>query len=1194
MGCADTIILKTLLAYLLKYNNKEYFRLKSNCAAMQAVTRPVYFIVVMLLCYAQSKGQQRYDLSTILRQRDSVMNSRLHNLYPGKRYREVVKENKNRYSVPPKINYTRPVMRILPQYARQLSGNICADTSQRLLFRQDPMGFFNYRLTKTSDGNILMPGYESEYSYVGKKYAHIIKCTQQGDTLWSKRWSGGYQSTGVLDEAFIKVYKAFELADKSILLVGDIPLGGTHLGQTDLLVVRLTASGDLMWEKSFKSKYQDISAVGFTNIVDCQQDANGNMYLCGGIMWYAPGYIYQGTGIGLKMDLSGNIIWSEGYTSEAGLAGLNISGNTVTFFGTSLDPIDNTPFIRATLTDASTGNILRNIKFKPSNLDNYAYPFTPNRVVKLKNGNLILYGAGASDGYDLTIHMETHFGTLEITPDYKVVQSHLYKSSFPDDGPSSSYTVFEDGSIGYMMLKYFTSNFSTTGLYGSITTNGVIRERTRFYSGTAPSGGREPRFISELLQADDGGHIITNNITDTIIGLDYTEFMNLHDNDTLPSCLGRDTVTDMHVENQNYYSMDYDDNDITSNVFTEDPQPFNAVENDSFFITGGCKQISFCDSLKLVTSRDTVCENVPVNIVVRKNKECGAIPLWNYDTTVVSSFTGLNDSTVQVIFNKNWQGYIAASIDGCKLLQDSVKFTVLQAPSGLDLGPDTSICAGNTILLNAKSGYVSYKWQDGSVDSVFTVTQPGTYYVNTTDACGGSFSDTVTVLAHTSTPFSIGNDTSICKNDFITLAAPAGFMHYQWAANKILFDSLQTVNVLPLINTLYKVTVEESMGCFASDSINVTVKNVPDIHLGNDTSLCSNQSLILNAGNGFDTYQWNTGSASPQITVSMKGVYSVQASVSGCSAYDTLQILQVNPLPSFSLGNDTALCPGQVLHYSFNLPQAIYEWSTGSTLSYENISKAGTYSLQVTQAGCSGSDTINVIYNPSPIVNLGNDTTLCEKQTLLLQAFNNNASYTWQDGSTAPTYVVKNEGIFFVTADINNCTASDTITVLYKKLPYFTLGKDTFVCAGAPYVLTPFINTNASLLWQDGSTAASYTIQKEGIYFLTAANECGSYTDSLNITTGICNLLLPSGFTPNGDGINDVFKVKYPFPAKDFHFVMYDRWGEKVFETNDINKGWDGNYKGQPAIQNAYIWVINYVDINNKPQQLKGTVMLLR
>ena len=606
--------------------------------------------------------------------------------------------------------------------------------------------------------------------------------------------------------------------------------------------------------------------------------------------------------------------------------------------------------------------------------------------------------------------------------------------------------------------------------------------------------------------------------------------------------------------------------------------------------------VDSCSFLKL-SGYASVCNlNNIYTYRVHRNPACNEPVTWDIssEVTIISK----SDSAVRVKFPAFGNYKIAALFPfACTPVKDSIMVTAVSHTAILDLGPDTSLCPGNTIVLHASNLFLSWIWQDGSTDSVFTANKAGVYWVKVTDSCGNIISDTVNIKVASINPLYVGPDRNKCNNDTLHLDAPSGFLNYKWSPDYNIGpgpDTLADIIVNPQVNTSYVLVAEKTPGCFVTDTIRVTVKVSPPIYLGNDTSFCAGQSATLDAGSGFDSYIWNTGSVSQSITASQQGNYSVKAIVDGCTSYDTLTIINVSPLPSFSLGNDTALCQGKLLHYDFNLPQASYQWSTGSTLNDENISLPGTYWLKVTESGCSNSDTINVLYNPSPVVNLGSDTTLCEKQTLLLNVLNINTTYKWQDGSTSPSYLVKSAGAFFVIATMNNCTASDTINIVYKALPFFTLGKDSFLCAGQPYMLKPSINTTADLLWQDGSTASSFTIQKEGIYFLTATNECGSYTDSVTITSGFCNIMMPSGFTPNGDGVNDVFKVKYPFPLKEFHFVMYDRWGEKVFETSDINRGWDGIYKGLPAEQDTYVWIISYLDVNGNRQQLKGSVMLLR
>ena len=200
------------------------------------------------------------------------------------------------------------------------------------------------------------------------------------------------------------------------------------------------------------------------------------------------------------------------------------------------------------------------------------------------------------------------------------------------------------------------------------------------------------------------------------------------------------------------------------------------------------------------------------------------------------------------------------------------------------------------------------------------------------------------------------------------ITAPPGFIHYQWTSYNIVADTDQIVKVFPAMSFMYKVVAEKTPGCFATDSIYVTVNNVPSVHLGNDTSFCANQSVTLDAGSGFDSYEWNTGDSTEKIVVNHPGTFVVISTLNGCFADDTIKVLNVYPLPSFSLGKDTVLCEGKQLQYNFNLPQATYMWRNGSTLNTATINAPGTYWLKVTQMGCINMDTISVKYNPSPTV----------------------------------------------------------------------------------------------------------------------------------------------------------------------------------------------------------------------------------
>jgi gliding motility-associated-like protein len=212
---------------------------------------------------------------------------------------------------------------------------------------------------------------------------------------------------------------------------------------------------------------------------------------------------------------------------------------------------------------------------------------------------------------------------------------------------------------------------------------------------------------------------------------------------------------------------------------------------------------------------------------------------------------------------------------------------------------------------------------------------------------------------------------------------------------------------------------------------------------------------------------------------------------------------------------------------------------------------------------------------------------------ITLSADTTYASYLWQDGTTFPYQQVNKTGIYSVKASIGNCSSSDTIRISYKSAPYFDLGKDVFLCRGQQMQLTPYVDTRSSFQWQDGSTAPIYNVKGEGVYILTATNECGSFTDSVKVLYGICALQMPTAFTPNSDGLNDVFKVTYVSPKR-FRMVIYNRWGQKVYESTDITKGWDGNYRGMTSPADTYIWKIILTDSGGKEQEAHGTVTVIR
>ncbi|MEP6674767.1 MAG: T9SS type B sorting domain-containing protein [Ferruginibacter sp.] len=163
------------------------------------------------------------------------------------------------------------------------------------------------------------------------------------------------------------------------------------------------------------------------------------------------------------------------------------------------------------------------------------------------------------------------------------------------------------------------------------------------------------------------------------------------------------------------------------------------------------------------------------------------------------------------------------------------------------------------------------------------------------------------------------------------------------------------------------------------------------------------------------------------------------------------------------------------------------------------------------------------------------------------------------------------------------------LTVLPKPAPY--LGADTSICNGQSIQLYP--GQFNSYTWQDGSAQSNFTVKQAGAYSVTVTNGCGSANAAIVINEGICGIYFPGAFTPNHDGKNDLFKILGAQNINNYSLEIYNRYGEKIFETNDPATGWDGTYKGKPQNNAAYTWKCIFTNAGTKTQ-MKGTVILLR
>ncbi|MBK8486213.1 MAG: gliding motility-associated C-terminal domain-containing protein [Bacteroidetes bacterium] len=366
----------------------------------------------------------------------------------------------------------------------------------------------------------------------------------------------------------------------------------------------------------------------------------------------------------------------------------------------------------------------------------------------------------------------------------------------------------------------------------------------------------------------------------------------------------------------------------------------------------------------------------------------------------------------------------------------------------------------------------------------------------------------------------------------------------------------------------------------------------------NDTIVCA--PLTLNALTCGDTYLWSTGETTPSIIVYETGDYWVQIESSCGTLSDTAEIIFVV---------DTVNTTNTDIHICFTeLPYTIeafggydiYNWNTGETTSEIEIDEAGTYYLSA-YTECSHFIDSFVVDVTEPInigLDLGPDTLICAATwSLTLTAPAGYDSYDWNTGETTNSIVVSTPGNYSVIVYTECEVFNDAITITTD--PNFgatiNLGEDLELCppAGISNFILVATEDLPNYNWNTGETTQTITVNQAGNYTVTSTLPCSIISDDVTVT--LCNeIYVPNAFTPNGDGINDLFEIIIVDPSRILSFTIYNRWGELVFDGGAGAYQWNGKYNNEEAEMGMYAYIIVYSDANGENAILQGDVTLVR
>lgn len=440
----------------------------------------------------------------------------------------------------------------------------------------------------------------------------------------------------------------------------------------------------------------------------------------------------------------------------------------------------------------------------------------------------------------------------------------------------------------------------------------------------------------------------------------------------------------------------------------------------------------------------------------------------------------------------------------------------------------------------------------------------------------------------------IGADTSlVCEGNTLVLDASfPGATSYTWQ------DGSTGTELEVSTGGIYAVTVTAFCGT-GVDSVEVFVQmDVPSVDLGEDVVLCVGETLDLDVTNDLSTYVWQDGSTGTVFEVTGPGSYSVDVTNSCGTVSDEIEVGYYLPL-SVELGSDQVLCGGDTLYLDVTHGEAAtYLWEDGGTFPQRRITQTGNYAVTVSTVCETITDMIQVEFIDAPTFNLGMDTILCVNERLDYDFSIPGATYSWQDGSDGATYSITQSGDYAVTIETACNDIIDSINVLVLDSIKTELGADTFYCPGYNIQLNADAGTLAQYEWHDGTTNAIYSVNKTGLHTVRAYNICEEVFDQILIKEcEVCDVYVPNAFSPNFDGINDLFQPFSDCLLSDFEMKVFDRWGGIIYESDDAQKGWDGQYRGEPASNGMYVWFMTFRVFENsiwRDVELEGGVILLK
>lgn len=664
-------------------------------------------------------------------------------------------------------------------------------------------------------------------------------------------------------------------------------------------------------------------------------------------------------------------------------------------------------------------------------------------------------------------------------------------------------------------------------------------------------------------------------------------------------------------------------------------QPMANIWSETFYNIGRIWMYINCCAppTALASNNGPICEGGNLTLSATPTPAIPQAGVYTYSWTGPNGFTSNQQNpTISNVTVAGSGTYTVTINSNCGSVTATTQVVVNPIPNATitnNSGTTTIDC--NTPVINVTAnGGITYSWDNGLGNNANTsINTPGTFTVTVTNAEGCiNTSQITTVLSPV--PTITVNDTTICTGQSVTLNAltsPAG--------GTLLWSNGQTnssITVNPMQTTWYTATYTWN-GCSEGDSILVTVNPTPTVFVNSDT-ICNGDTTQLVATPDLigGSFLWSNNMTTQAINVNpgLPGsTYSVTYTLIGCTATASGTVT-VNPVPVLSI-NPVTMCFGETGTITAvpNILGGTFLWSPNNQTTNSitvSPSVTTTYQAQYTLNNCV-SNLANglVTIKPLPLMDFSVDTTwgcIPLNVTMSIDNPNPNTLYQWSSTNnftgtgSAVQNIYLSGGCYsiFVIGTLNGCVDSSSMlgAVCVEGFPTAQFSSNVSVFTESSQTVD-FTNTSIggiNYFWNFGDSESSTEFSPSHLFIGTQSGAEISLTvstafgcqDSTSLTIGaqVGGLYyIPNAFTPDGDPFNPHFKPLFPvgFDIYNYNMLIYNRWGEVVFETNNLEVGWDGSYgtEGIDAIQGVYTYFINIkVPDIDKTIQFVGHVTLIR